>query len=96
VFCLARYRQDKFGHKQAAEFFDTSNTEFVKSRMELLSQAVEDGLAYLNRGGEVSPIWILHHAMFIREGGAQRRHHPPFRPCSAESTPRIYGMRTST
>lgn len=56
VFCLARYRQDKFGHKQAAEFFDTSNTEFVKSRMELLSQAVEDGLAYLNRGGEVSPI----------------------------------------
>lgn len=25
VFCLARYRQDKYGHKQAAEFFDTSN-----------------------------------------------------------------------
>ena len=35
VFCLARYRQDKYGHKQAAEFFDTSNQvrEEAKRRM---------------------------------------------------------------
>ncbi len=54
VFCLARYRQDKYGHKQAAEFFDTSNQEFTASRMELLACALEDAVGYLNRGGEVA------------------------------------------
>lgn len=54
VFCLARYRQDKYGHKQAAEFFDTANQEFTKSRMELLACALEDAVGYLNRGGEVA------------------------------------------
>ena len=54
VFCLARYRQDKYGHKQAAEFFDTANTEFTESRMELLACALEDSVGYLNRGGEVA------------------------------------------
>lgn len=54
VFCLARYRQDKYGHKQAAEFFDTSNEEYTSSRMELLACALEDSVGYLNRGGEVA------------------------------------------
>jgi hypothetical protein len=54
VACRAlRYRQDKYGHKQAAEFFDTTNAEYLQSRLELLGQALEDALGYLNRGGEV-------------------------------------------
>jgi predicted kinase len=54
VFCLARYRQDKYGHKQAAEFFDTANKEYTSSRMELLACALDDSVGYLNRGGEVA------------------------------------------
>lgn len=54
VFCLARYRQDRYGHKQSAEFFDTSNMQYASSRIELLMLAVEDSIGYLNRGGEVA------------------------------------------
>ncbi|CAM9132046.1 unnamed protein product [Phaeothamnion confervicola] len=52
AFSLARYRIERCGARQSADFFDNGNTDHVAVRLELLSKAVEDMMLYLNRGGE--------------------------------------------
>ena len=54
VFSLARMRQEQFGTKQAADFYDPDNVEAHAVRMEVLGNAVRDMMRYLNRGGEVA------------------------------------------
>mmetsp|Transcript_7457 Transcript_7457/g.21717 ORF Transcript_7457/g.21717 Transcript_7457/m.21717 type:complete len:462 (+) Transcript_7457:79-1464(+) len=54
VFSLARMRQEQYGEKQSADFYNPSNEDAHRLRMEVLRRAVSDMMKYLNRGGEVA------------------------------------------
>lgn len=49
-----RYRNARCGAGLKAEFYDTRDDEHVTARLEILSAAVEDMIAYLLRAGEVA------------------------------------------
>lgn len=53
VFSLAKYRQSRVG-TQKADFFDFSNEANIALRNAVLTEALEDVMRYLNRGGEVA------------------------------------------
>ncbi|CAM9424380.1 unnamed protein product [Pylaiella littoralis] len=54
AFSLARYRNARCGAGLKAEFYNTEDDEHVAARLEILSAAVEDMIAYLLRAGEVA------------------------------------------
>ena len=54
-FSIAKYRLDKLGSK-TADFFDTSNAGNIKQRVHAMTEALEDALRYLSRGGEIAII----------------------------------------
>jgi len=54
VFSIARFRLEKLGSKQPAEFFDPENEENIHQREEILKDTLEAMMMYLNRGGEVA------------------------------------------
>eukprot|EP00968_Pinguiococcus_pyrenoidosus_P021931 scaffold2963_cov250-Pinguiococcus_pyrenoidosus.AAC.12 len=54
VFSLARMRQEQFGQKQSADWYDPNNADAHSLRMEVLRRAVDDMMRFLNRGGEVA------------------------------------------
>ncbi|CAM9681570.1 unnamed protein product [Chrysoparadoxa australica] len=64
AFSLARYRIERCGGRLPATFFDNTNMANVKMRLDLVAQAVEDMMTYLNRGGECA---ILDGTNFNRE-----------------------------
>jgi hypothetical protein len=53
AFSLAKYRLDRLGTK-TAEFFDPSNSSNYQQRIGLMTEALEDALRYLQRGGDVA------------------------------------------
>ena len=55
VFSIAKYRLDKLGNR-TADFFDPSNGENYRYRIELMISVLEDACRYLDRGGNVAII----------------------------------------
>jgi len=53
VFSLAKYRLEKVGSK-GADFFDPTREEHSQQRVRVFTEALEDSLRYLNRGGEIA------------------------------------------
>ena len=55
VFSIAKYRLDKLGNR-SEDFFDPSNGENYRYRLELMISVIEDACRYLDRGGNVAII----------------------------------------
>jgi len=53
AFSIAKYRLDKIGSK-SADFFDMNNVGNYSQRVNIMLDALEDALRYLNRGGEIA------------------------------------------
>lgn len=55
AFSLAKYRLDMIGSK-SADFFDSNVQSNYQQRINLLASALDDGIRYLNRGGDIAII----------------------------------------
>jgi broad specificity phosphatase PhoE/predicted kinase len=55
AFSLAKYRLDRMGSK-SADYFDPSSQQYYQQRVNLMMEALEDSLRYLERGGEIAII----------------------------------------
>ena len=53
AFSVAKYRLDKLGSK-SADFFNPNHEGNYKQRLQCLSEALEDSIRYLHRGGEIA------------------------------------------
>lgn len=53
AFSIAKYRLDKHGSK-TSDYFSTQNHSAYSQRLEIITEALEDSIRYLHRGGEIA------------------------------------------